>query len=278
MNIAQPVVPQVPQVTAREGFTEREAAAVNALNNNLARQIAFSNALLTSNNRLQGARLVGDSGWEARQLRAAQQYQAQLARLVNTEPRLLTETANAFQAAGIVSESITAADVRKAQNDIATHGLAPGEIQVLTQLGETEADIRQIQQDLIALDPNAVAALGGGQFPQALVAAQPLQIVQAKTFREGVLVFFRLYFTDPSNTAVGFGFQGVNGSGWGLEERPFTSPSYGRVLPGIVEYPFNHLCGQPGQYESDVEAWIYDNAGQRTPPVTIHLACSAPIG
>jgi hypothetical protein len=102
------------------------------------------------------------------------------------------------------------------------------------------------------------------------------KIVRFETFREGVLVFFRLFFTDPSTTAVGFGFKGTNGSTWAEENHPFTSPSYGRVFPGIVEYPFNHLCGQPGQYESDVEAWIYDNAGRRTPSVTIHLACSAP--
>jgi uncharacterized protein YfaP (DUF2135 family) len=99
--------------------------------------------------------------------------------------------------------------------------------------------------------------------------------VRIDTFREGVLVFFRLYFTDPSNTAVGFGFKGVNGSGWAEENHPFTSPSYGRVFPGRIEYPFNHGCGTPSAYESDVQAWIYDNAGRRITSGTIHLACSA---
>jgi hypothetical protein len=99
------------------------------------------------------------------------------------------------------------------------------------------------------------------------------KIVRVETFVEGVLVFFRLFFTDPSSIAVGFGFKGLNGSGWAEENHPFTSPSFGRVFPGIVEYPFNHLCGQPEQFESDVEAWIYDTAGRRTPSVTIHLAC-----
>src|SRR5436190_986335 len=78
-----------------------------------------------------------------------------------------------------------------------------------------------------------------------LAASQTPAIVSVDTFREGVLVFFRLSFTDPSNTAVGFGFKGVNGSGWAEENHPFTSPSYGRVFPGRVEYPFNHLCGTP---------------------------------
>ncbi len=41
-----------------------------------------------------------------------------------------------------------------------------------------------------------------------------------------------------------------------------------------VQYPFNHLC--PSERESDVEAWVYDNAGQRSPSITVHLDCSAP--
>jgi murein DD-endopeptidase MepM/ murein hydrolase activator NlpD len=101
------------------------------------------------------------------------------------------------------------------------------------------------------------------------------EIVHFETFVEGVLVFFRLSFTDPSNTAVGFGFKGVNGSTWAEENHPFSSPSFGRVFSDRIEYPFNHLCGTPSAYESDVEAWIYDRAGQRTPSVTIYLACSA---
>jgi hypothetical protein len=108
----------------------------------------------------------------------------------------------------------------------------------------------------------------------ALAASQPPEIVHVDTFREGVLVFFRLSFTDPGNTAVGFGFRGVNGSTWAEENHPFSSPSYGRVFPGRIEYPFNHLCSTPSAYESDVQAWIYDTAGQRTSSGTIHLACS----
>jgi hypothetical protein len=99
-------------------------------------------------------------------------------------------------------------------------------------------------------------------------------IVRVETFRAGVLVYFRLFYADPNNTAEGFGFKGANGSGWAKETHPFSSPSYGRWSPGKIEYPFNHLCGEPGEYASDVEAWIYDSAGQSSQSVTIHLACS----
>jgi hypothetical protein len=106
------------------------------------------------------------------------------------------------------------------------------------------------------------------------------KIVGSQTFREGQLVFFKLFFTDPSNTATGFGFRGAKGSPWAEENHPFSSPSYGRVArptstsQGRIAYPFNLGCGTGSQYESNVEAWIYDRAGQRSPSITVHLACA----
>jgi hypothetical protein len=110
-------------------------------------------------------------------------------------------------------------------------------------------------------------------FPSGAVGPE---IVQVETFREGDLVFFRLFYTDPNNEIGGFGFVGINGSGWAEENHPFSSPSYGRVSPGRIEYPFNHLCETGPAYESDVETWILDNTGQRRSSVTVHLACAAP--
>ena len=98
-------------------------------------------------------------------------------------------------------------------------------------------------------------------------------VASTATHTEGVMVYLTLRF-DQSGGAVGFGFRGVNGSGWAPESHPFSAPSYGRVTPGQVEYPFNHGCGTPQKYESDVEAWLYDAAGGKSPPVTVHLACS----
>ncbi len=104
----------------------------------------------------------------------------------------------------------------------------------------------------------------------------PPEIVRVETFREGDMVFFRLFFTDPNDDAEGFGFRGAKGSGWAEETHPLSSPSYGRVSPGQIEYPFNHLCETGPAQESDVEAWIYDSAGLISPSVTVHLACDAP--
>lgn len=91
------------------------------------------------------------------------------------------------------------------------------------------------------------------------------------TFQEGDLIFLRLNYTDPDGDAEGFGFRGVNGSGWAEETHPFSDPSYGRVSEGTIAYPFNHLAASDSPIESDVEAWIYDKEGWRSDPVTVHL-------
>jgi serine/threonine-protein kinase len=100
------------------------------------------------------------------------------------------------------------------------------------------------------------------------------KITSVTTYTQGVLVYFDIHYADPGNDAEGFGFVGVNGSGWAEENHPFTSPSYGIVGPDSIAYPFNEACGTAQQYDSYVEAWINDTAGDRSTPVVIHLVCS----
>jgi eukaryotic-like serine/threonine-protein kinase len=106
-------------------------------------------------------------------------------------------------------------------------------------------------------------------------AAPPVpDITSVTTYTQGVLVYFDIHYADPGNDAEGFGFVGVNGSGWAEENHPFTSPSYGIVGTDSIAYPFNEACGTAQQYDSYVEAWIYDTAGDRSTPVVIHLVCT----
>jgi hypothetical protein len=73
------------------------------------------------------------------------------------------------------------------------------------------------------------------------------QISSVSTYTSGVFVYFSIQYTDPGHNAGGFGFVGVNGSGWAQEEHPFSSPSYGIVGPNSIAYPFNLGCSlQPG--------------------------------
>jgi hypothetical protein len=80
-------------------------------------------------------------------------------------------------------------------------------------------------------------------------ASGPPRIEATETYREGELVYARVRY---SGDAAGFGFRGANGSGWAEESHPFSDPSYGRVSPGQVDYPFNLACGTDGEYESDI--------------------------
>lgn len=101
----------------------------------------------------------------------------------------------------------------------------------------------------------------------------PPQITQSYTYREGNLVYIQLFFTDADIDAVGFGFRGVNGSWVGEESHLFTDPSYGKVSPGEVDYPFNLGCTTSSPDQTDVEAWIYDQEGARSSSVQFHLVC-----
>jgi hypothetical protein len=99
-------------------------------------------------------------------------------------------------------------------------------------------------------------------------------ITQVTTYTQGVFVYFKITYADPGNNAEGFGFVGINGSGWAEETHPFSSPSYGIVGPNSIAYPFNQGCGTAEQTDSYVQAWIYDTAGDLSAPATIHLVCT----
>lgn len=114
---------------------------------------------------------------------------------------------------------------------------------------------------------------------QLVITPQPAipvpYITQVATYTQGVFVYFKITYADPGHNAEGFGFVGVNGSGWAEETHPFSSPSYGIVGPNSIAYPFNSGCGTAQQYDSYVQAWIYNTAGEQSQPVTIHLVCSS---
>jgi eukaryotic-like serine/threonine-protein kinase len=110
------------------------------------------------------------------------------------------------------------------------------------------------------------------------VAPPVPQITGVTTYQQGQLVYFKITYDDPGHDAEGFGFVGVNGSGWAEENHPFSAPSYGILGPGTVSYPFNLACGTAQAYRSQVEAWIYDTAGDRSQPMVIDLACDGSNG
>jgi serine/threonine protein kinase len=99
------------------------------------------------------------------------------------------------------------------------------------------------------------------------------EITGSATYREGTRVYFDVQYADPGNDARGFGFMAVNGSRWMEATYPFSSPDEGIAGPGNIAYPLDLECGTADQHVAEVEAWIYDTAGQSSQPVRISLAC-----
>jgi Protein kinase domain len=105
-------------------------------------------------------------------------------------------------------------------------------------------------------------------------AAPPPRITAARTYQQGEMVYFVIYYSDPGHDAVGFGFRGVDESDLPTQVIPFSDPGAGVIEAGIISYPLNQGCGTGLEYTSSVKAWIYDKAGGHSKPVVIHLACT----
>jgi eukaryotic-like serine/threonine-protein kinase len=122
----------------------------------------------------------------------------------------------------------------------------------------------------VSPSPTASSSPSPGESPSPTPAPE---ITGSATYREGTLVYFDVQYQDPGNDVRGFGFMGVNGSRWMEATYPFSSPDEGIAGPDSISYPLDLECGTASQHGAEVEAWIYDAAGQSSQPVRISLAC-----
>lgn len=157
-----------------QGVSTQEAIAMNALMANLEQLAALQQAAITSIARAEGASNAGDQAFVASQTRAAQQFSAQAGALFNALPGLYANLTAALRAAGTIG-TFTASDVQTFQSNFIHNTFPPavaGDIadffQTLGQLGVSKVDQANITQLLILADPQAVALLGTGAFPDAL--------------------------------------------------------------------------------------------------------------
>jgi len=119
-----------------------------------------------------------------------------------------------------------------------------------------------------------IAAKQAGLVPKRVASAPPPRIIRTYTYQQGAMVYFEISYSDPGHNAAGFGFVGVEGSLWPRQHYSFSSPAQGFVEPNSIAFPLNQGCGTGFEYTSTVKAWIYDQAGTRSKPVIIHLACT----
>lgn len=168
-SIALPVVPSLPQqpIVAGEGITQQVADALNALFTNQEQAIGLMSAILTSLERAQGAHEVGDTFWEVRQLKVAQQYMTQLVTLLSASTELNANLQRVLQDIGF-QRSFTASDLLLFQSNIVRNGLPPWMTQSLIDLNTDAATIDEIYRNILMIDVNKAATDGDGNFPQLL--------------------------------------------------------------------------------------------------------------
>lgn len=156
--IAKPRTPHFRTVTAGGTLNAAAASALNRLNKNDARIIAFGRAEVTSVERAQGAKRARNKRWQKRQLKAARKYARQDAAAIKANAHLRAAAKSALAASGYGGSGITLADVLAFQQDVRAHGL-PGWLNGdLRAIGADASFRKQIKGSILLLDPNDVVA------------------------------------------------------------------------------------------------------------------------
>lgn len=184
--LAQVVIPPVVPLVASNGVTQLEADACNAWLTNLSQTAGYGAAFNTAVNRAQGANYAGDTFWDNAQMSAAVQFEANLAVLFDREPALRSNALVQFQAGGFPSITVTSNEVMSFQMQINSSGLPASLQNGLAGVGLDSGSISNIQADLVASDPAAMA----GSFPQSLMNTNldAAQHATAASLRDASLV------------------------------------------------------------------------------------------
>jgi hypothetical protein len=169
MAIAEPVIPPFQSVTVANAGTQAAADAANALLANLSEVAALESALLTSNERAQGAAEAGDAFWRSEQMQAAAQFATELANRYEAQPMLLAASRSTLEAAGLPSVVVSPADVSALQADIMANGLPTLLTDALaeTSLAGRADAVDALSTSILSVDPRDAA----GSFPEMLTGS-----------------------------------------------------------------------------------------------------------
>jgi serine/threonine protein kinase len=143
-----------------------------------------------------------------------------------------------------------------------------------TGYGLTAATQHQPDQSSLSQVGAKMASTPTKRTAARVPAIQHPHITSTFTYQDGDRVYFEIFFSDPGHNAAGFGFVGVEGSDWPVQNYSFSSPASGIVEADSISYPLPQGCGTGLEFTSTVKAWIYDTTGTFSKPVIIHLACT----
>ena len=187
----------------------------------------------------------------------------------SAQPRLDVQAGPAPASSAVAPAPAPGASHRGARPGAAAPGSSPGRPSLAARMPARPASPSPAR----SASAGAAASPSGSPSPAPSTAVPAVpQIVSVTTYTLGVMVYVSLTYSDPGNDAAGVGLAGADGAAWPAESHPFAVP--GLVSVGTWAFPFDLNCGTAGQYQSSVQAWIYDTSGDRSPAVVIPLACA----
>jgi hypothetical protein len=163
--IPQPVFGKPKQLSAGGAVTVNAAFAYNNWQNANNRFQAYSNAMLTAVNRMQGALNAHDTLWARRQATAAAQYATEVSALSTTDVSLRAKLRSELALAGL-NVKVTASGVRQAKTQLVRGGQ-------LAAILRGQHVSQQVSNQIVKLATTVNAAAAVGSFP-AVLSAPPL--------------------------------------------------------------------------------------------------------
>jgi hypothetical protein len=146
--IATPVFPPLPLISPDPSITSSQTDALTGLLTNFVQEIGYVRAIITANNRFQGAAAAGDAFWQAQQLRAADFYGMRLSQLLTAQPVLRANLQTLLQAAALPGFFITEQMMVDYKAKLVTTGFSNSLTQGWTLLGFTGSEIDNLRTDL----------------------------------------------------------------------------------------------------------------------------------
>lgn len=136
------------------------ARAWNSMITNGLSSSAYLDALVASNERLDGAALAANCVWMRRQQQAARRYAAAAARDLARAPGLIGVVEHDMKTHALPNVMVGTAQVKQAKAQVAKSGLPSSVLATLRQAGATRADVSQLAAAFVAASPSATSLTG----------------------------------------------------------------------------------------------------------------------
>ncbi len=155
MAVPQPI--DLPAVQTDGALSAEHAAALNALAEAVADNLAIVRAAQICEDRMAGALAAGDEDWAMRQAAALIDYKHQAGAGMMTISRCLDDMMEAVRAAGVPDLFVTPAAAQAYQERLRNEGWTAEELQAAELLGISDDELEQMRAERLAANPTELA-------------------------------------------------------------------------------------------------------------------------